>query len=502
MEKKCVLIIDDDSTNRESVKNIFEGIYSFVEAESAARGLRLINDDVDKYAAVFLDTVMTDMEAPGLLELLNERGITERVPTFLITAKETSELCKHAYELGVVDVIGKPAVPHVVRRRVQSAVELFELRDKLSRQTEEQEEQLNESAEIIDELHRTTIEVLASAIEHREVESGAHTRRMYDITKYILSNTSFGDGFTEDEINNIAIGSILHDVGKIAISDIVLNKPGKLTEHEYNYIKQHTVKGAAILEELIRMRAHPSYEYAVDIALHHHERWDGGGYPDGLSGEEITPWAQVVAIADVYDAMMTPRVYKPSIDADAVLKAIVSGECGAFNPKLIECFLEAEPELRSWYSDIQAGDGKSVEPVLHDASDLVLLSVAIESAFDMVMCVNLTQNNYYVVDHDRLATHIEHNDGVFDELIENGANFVPKSHRDLFVKTFSRENLLSAYENGKKTVALTHPQCVENGEVRYVVTTVIFFDDPRNGDVREITLSRYLDNTHVELSID
>ena len=248
-----------------------------------------------------------------------------------------------------MDVISKPVVPYVVQRRVQSVIELFQARRQLSRTVESQRERLLRQAEEIIALNQGMVEALATAIEFRSEESGDHVRRIHDITKCLLSETALGRDLESEAIEEIALASILHDVGKIAVPDAILNKPGRLTAEEFEIMKTHTVQGAALLDRIPQLRRHRAYRYAVDIARHHHERWDGKGYPDGLKGDEISLWAQVVSLADVYDALSCKRVYKDAFPRERVLEMIRDGECGTFNPELLRCFFEVEEKLSGLY---------------------------------------------------------------------------------------------------------------------------------------------------------
>ncbi len=508
--KNCMLIVDDDFINREILKNIFVDCYCFEEAENGREGLEKIEKLKDSLCAIILDVNMPVMDGMELLTELYHLRIPQVIPTFLITSNEEYNLAKRAYEMGVMDLIQKPVTPFVVQRRVQSVVELYRARDALRNTVNRQSEQLQQNADTIDALHRNTIEALASAIEFRDMESGEHTNRIYGITKYILSNTAMGDGFSEEEIENIAIGSIMHDIGKIAVSDVILNKPGRLTPEEFEVMKTHTVKGANLMERLFDVQTHDAYRYACDIARHHHERWDGNGYPDGLKGDEITVWSQVVSIADVYDALISPRVYKKPFSPERAVEMIKGGQCGIFNPKLLNCFLEVEPEIRKWYVvDKDANDTvntvyTSVVPNLSEKReddigqpskelvDVLLMTAALKNAYDMIISVNLTKNTYYMIDYGRFGTHCAESDGMFDDLIDAGASTIPKPYDEMFKDTFSRQKLIEAYEKGKRLVRLEHPQYNDNGEINKVATLVLFMEDPRNGDLREITLSRYI----------
>ncbi len=500
-DRNCILIVDDDFINRTVMKNIFPPQYRVEEAENGRDGLARVDELYDSLCAILLDIDMPEINGIDMLRMLNERGITNKLPVFMITANDEYNVARESYELGAMDVINKPVVPFVILRRMQSVLELFHAREDLQSKVQGQERQLRENADTIDELHKNTIQALASAIEFRDIESGEHINRIYDITKCILMETSMGDGFTNEEIEGMAIGSIMHDVGKIAISDVILNKPGKLTEEEYNTVKTHTVKGADLLAEISKTQNHPAYKYAEDIARHHHERWDGRGYPDGLRGDEITIWSQVVSIADVYDALLSPRVYKKAIEPDAAVSMIINGECGVFNPELVEAFLTVEPKMRRWYSDGEftkasadtkrtSVPGKHREPT--DAVSIMHLIDAIKSAYDMIISVNLTQNTYVMIDHENFYSHRDNTDGVFDELMISARELIPQTHRDAFYGTFSRQALLRSFTNGKKTVSLEYPEYSDDGTVRQVSTTVIFQEDYRNGDVLEFTLTKYV----------
>ncbi len=518
-EKNCILIIDDDFINRELLKNIFSSQYSFEEAINGKDGLLKIREHKEKLCAIILDVEMPEVTGIELLEIIEKEGVTERVPTFLITVHDDDALVENAYRMGVVDVISKPVTPIIIQKRVKTVIELFNARERLNETVKIQEKKISENVKAIDELHRGTLEALATAIEFRDMESGQHVSRIYGMAKYILKYTSFGDGLSDTEIEDIARGSIMHDVGKIAISDVILNKPGRLTKEEFEIMKQHTVKGAELLFQISEIQEHDSYKYAADIARHHHERWDGNGYPYGLKGDDISIAAQVVSIIDVYDALVSERVYKKAFSADKAVDMIKNGECGVFNPKLIDCFVEAEPVIRKWYaSDAEdeilselTEDAVKINAVYNSALngvertsstnaviDVMLLMTAVQTAYDMIICANLTKNSYYMIDYDRFLTHCAASDGVFDELIEFGSSTIPVSHRREFHDTFCRENLIKEFESGKKSVKLEHPQYSDDGKLHWVLTKVLFMHDSRSGDLMQITLSQYIDDEYAE----
>ena len=344
-----ILVIDDDEINQGILDNLFSAFYRVEEAENGRIGLEKIRTDPEGYCAVLLDVVMPEMDGLEVLRALQAAELLEKIPVFLITAEASDATMKEAYRLGVMDVISKPVVPYVVLRRVNSVVELFRARKRLGNVVERQQSELLVQAQKIIDLNQGMIESLAAAIEFRNGESGQHVRRIHDITKSLLSDTDLGAGLSKEQIQQIAQASIMHDVGKIAIPDAILNKPGRLTPEEFEIMKTHTTQGGFLLEKIPQLRENGVYHYAYDIARHHHERWDGRGYPDGLKGDEISLGAQIVSLADVYDALSCKRVYKDAFPRERVLQMIRDGECGVFNPELLDRFFSVEEELQRMY---------------------------------------------------------------------------------------------------------------------------------------------------------
>ena len=348
-EPKTILIVDDDPINRKVLTKVFSPYYTIKEAENGREGLTQILEPSNRLCAILLDVMMPGMNGIEVLMKLKDQNLTEKIPVFLITSETGLSIVQGAYELGVMDVISKPVVPYVVLRRVRSVIELFEAREHLSGVVESQNIALLEQQKKIIQLNQGMIEALATAIEFRNEESGGHVQRISTITRIILENTVFGVGLSEEEIENIALASIMHDVGKITIPDAVLCKPGKLTSEEFEVMKSHTTKGVDLLESIPQLHDSGIYDYARDIARHHHERWDGSGYPDGLAGDEISLWAQVVSLADVYDALSSDRIYKPAFPRAKVIEMILGGQCGQFNPDLLESFFSVEDQIFELY---------------------------------------------------------------------------------------------------------------------------------------------------------
>jgi len=352
-----ILIVDDDPVNRKILGKLFGAFYEVMEAEDGYAGMEQILNAGNRLCAILLDVMMPGMDGIEVLRKLKKLGLMEKIPVFLITSDSSAGVMKEAYELGVMDVISKPVVSYMVVKRVQSIVELFEARKYLHSMVEKQNIMLLEQANKIIRLNQGMIEALATAIEFRNEESGGHVQRISKITRLLLENTVCGKGMKEKEIDNIALAAVMHDVGKITIPDAVLTKPGKLTAEEYAVMKSHTTKGVVILESIPQLRDSEIYDYACDIARHHHERWDGRGYPDGLKGNEISIWSQVVSLADVYDALICRRVYKPPFPREKVREMISTGQCGSFNPQLLDNFWSIEDMVFELYEELPEAQG-------------------------------------------------------------------------------------------------------------------------------------------------
>ena len=224
-----ILIVDDDEFNRAILDNLFSRFYQTEEAENGRIGLDKIKECPEKYSAILLDAMMPEMDGLEVLENLKKEGLNDKIPVFLITAEASDSVMREAYRLGVMDVISKPVVPYVVERRVNSVVELFRARKQLSTRVDVQASELLQKEHRISSLNRGLFEALAAAIEFRNGESGEHVRRIHDITRFLLTRTDLGEGMSEEEISNIALASVMHDVGKIAIPDEILNKPARHT---------------------------------------------------------------------------------------------------------------------------------------------------------------------------------------------------------------------------------------------------------------------------------
>ncbi len=339
---KTILIVDDIEINRTILAAIFCEEYNTVEAENGQQAINLLHSG-RKFSAVLLDLLMPEVNGIGVLTDMNKSGTIENVPVFLITAADSQEMLLEGYNLGAIDVITKPFLSQFLKCRVNNVVELYAHRNDLERIVAEQVERLNH-------INRSVVETLATLIEFRDCESGQHVKRICELTRILMTEVS--NDYPEyhlqpDEIENIVTSSILHDIGKIAIPDNILNKPGRLTPEEFEIMKQHTVRGCELLQDIPDIIDAGIYNYSYDICRHHHERWDGKGYPDGLSGDDISIWAQVVSVADVYDALTSERVYKKAFSPEKAVDMIFNGECGTFNPKVLFAFKKSLGRIQS-----------------------------------------------------------------------------------------------------------------------------------------------------------
>ena len=349
MEKKDILIVDDMEINRAILSQIFADRNQILEGENGLEAVQILEERREHIAAVLLDILMPVMDGFQVMEKMKDMGLMEKIPVFLITADSSEESMRRGYQLGAMDSIEKPIVPYFVRRRVESVMELFAARERLSHVVELQGQKLRRQEQEILNLNYSIIESLSTAIEFRSGESGEHVKRIRRLTRLLLEELGRTGKkeyvFSDREIQEISQASIMHDVGKIAISDLILNKPGRLTDEEFEIMKSHTVMGCQVLEQIPQYKNNRLYQYAYDICRHHHERWDGKGYPDGLKGREITVWSQVVSVADVFDALTNKRVYKPAIPVPEAMDMIFTGQCGAFNPELLEALEKILPQI-------------------------------------------------------------------------------------------------------------------------------------------------------------
>lgn len=334
MEKQKILIVDDSEMNRALLLDILEEQYDIVEAQNGAEAISILSERWAEFSLLLLDIMMPVMDGFEVLATINQYHWSDNFAIIMISADDSPANIKRAYDLGAFDYINRPFDPAIVHRRISSTMPLYARRQRLekiiAKQIEEQEQN-----------NKLMISILSHIVESRNGESGLHILHVNTITKYLLKRlVLYTDQYSlsKEDISLISVASSLHDIGKIAIPDEILNKPGRLTDEEFAIMKTHSMLGANILSELpAEMRDAPLVKVAYEICRWHHERYDGRGYPDGLKGDDIPISAQVVAMADVYDALTSERCYKKAFTHKEALKMILEGQCGTFNPLLLQC---------------------------------------------------------------------------------------------------------------------------------------------------------------------
>lgn len=362
-EKKTLLIADDAELNRILLRQIFEEQFQVLEAEDGDQTIKMLDERKDEISLLFLDLVMPGKTGLEVLKHMLDKGYMKTIPVIMITGEATAETDEKAYEYGASDIIYKPFNARVIRRRTLNILELFENRIHIEKKLEKRTKQLMESREKLEKNNEFLINALSSVVEFRSLESGEHIKRVKFFTRIFLTYLKqFYPEYrlSQDQINMIVNASALHDIGKIAIPDSILLKPAKLSKDEFDEMKKHTVYGCEILDKF-RQEDSEFYRYCYDICRYHHERYDGNGYPDRKKGEEIPIWAQVVSIADVYDALISMRVYKTPYATDTAFQMILDGECGVFSPKILDCFQMAKPILLETSDKLSFADFNVVE---------------------------------------------------------------------------------------------------------------------------------------------
>ena len=340
--KQKILIVDDSEINRAMLKEILGEGYEYLEAENGLRAIEILRRRTD-IALVLLDLIMPEMDGFDVLRVMQCYAWQEEIPVIVISAAEDNRSVERAYDMGVADYIRRPFERVMVLRRVKNALMLYAKQKRLTRLVTDQVYEKEHNGVLM-------ISILSHVVEFRNSESGQHVlhiRTLTDLLLHQLVQKTDRYQLDESDISLISTASALHDIGKIMIPEEILNKPGRLTEEEYATIKTHTTEGARILKGLAIGQDEPLVKVAHAICRWHHERWDGGGYPDRLKGDEIPIAAQVVALADVYDALTSERCYKQAYSHEKAVDMILHGECGSFNPLLMECLKESSELLRT-----------------------------------------------------------------------------------------------------------------------------------------------------------
>ena len=345
MEKRNLpqlLVVDDSEMNREILKEILGKEYQILEACDGEEALKMLEQYGTEISLVLLDIIMPKMDGFEVLAYMNRDKWIEDIPVIMISSEGSESYIRRAYELGASDYISRPFDAKVVYQRVINMIKLYAKQRRLIHLVTDQiyEKEKN---------NRMMTGILSQIVEFRNGESGLHVLHINILTQLLLEKLmrkSENYDLSWSQQHMIATASALHDIGKIGIDEKILNKPGKLTKEEFEAMKQHTIIGARMLDSLEMYHDEEMMKYAYEICRWHHERYDGKGYPDGLKGEEIPISAQVVSLADVYDALVSDRVYKKAYSHEKAIEMILNGECGMFNPLLLECLVEIQDKVR------------------------------------------------------------------------------------------------------------------------------------------------------------
>lgn len=342
--KQKILIADDSEMNRELLAAILEEEYDIIQVNDGVQAVDCLQRQAEEISLLLLDIVMPHMDGFEVLSYMNKEHWIDSIPVVIISSENSPIYIKRGYDLGATDFIEKPFDANMVLRRSANAILLGAKQRRMTSIVSNQIYEREKSSKLM-------INILSHIVEFRNGESGLHVLHIQTITEMLLrqlvqkENNRYA--LSKEQIRMITTASALHDIGKISIPDEILNKPGRLTAEEFAVIKGHSMAGANMLSELpLDQKEEPLVKTAYEICRWHHERYDGGGYPDGLKGEEIPVSAQVVALADVYDALTSERCYKDAYSHEKAIEMILAGQCGAFNPLMLECLLDISSSLK------------------------------------------------------------------------------------------------------------------------------------------------------------
>ena len=341
-EKPQILLVDDSEMNRLILAEILQGDYRILEAKDGRECMDALQAEAGNIALVLLDINMPVMDGFEVLKAMNANHTIEDIPVIMISSDDSDAAIRRSYELGASDYVNRPFDARIVYRRVTNTIKLYAKQRRLVQMVSDQIRARENNTDML-------VGVLSHIVEFRNGESGAHVRHIRIITELLLHRLleiSSQYPITAEQQDNIPLASALHDIGKIGIDEKILNKPGKLTPEEFEVVKTHSMLGAEMLHQLEDFNEQPLLQTAYEITRWHHERWDGRGYPDGLKGDAIPISAQLVALADVYDALTSERCYKKAFSHEKAVQMILNGECGAFNPLLLQCLTDVQTDLK------------------------------------------------------------------------------------------------------------------------------------------------------------
>ena len=341
-DRQKILVVDDSEMNREILIEMLKEEFEIIEAEDGRQGLKLLRKYGKKISVVLLDIVMPVMDGFEVLTVMNRNHMIDDIPVIMISSEESETYIRRAFNFGVSDYISRPFDCDVVYQRVFNTIKPYAKQRRLVAMVSDQMKEKEKNNQMM-------VEVLSQIVEFRNGESGLHVLHIKTLTEMLIEQlVQKTDQYklSPNDCHMIATASAFHDIGKIGIDEKILNKPGKLTPDEFEQMKQHTLIGASMLEKMDRYKDEPLITIAYQICRWHHERYDGRGYPDKLAGEEIPISAQVVSLADVYDALISERAYKKAFSHEKAMEMILGGECGTFNPMLLDILVEMQDKIK------------------------------------------------------------------------------------------------------------------------------------------------------------
>ena len=355
--KRNILIIDNTSRSRNLLKDSLRDHFMCFDVDTGEKGLKVIKEVGNRFSAVLINLVMSRVSAATILAEMNNLKLIPGLPVLVMIPAKAADEEKSCYQQGAVDVIHKPYDASSVVRHVKRAIDMQVRLKKdstgadpvtvLSRMIMEQSRDIERQRDNNNHI----VDAICTIVEFRHLESGFHMQRIREFTRILASlvmNNYPEYKITPDKIDIIVQAAAWHDIGKLVIPDAIILKPGRLTPDEFDVMKSHTTRGAEILETMLDKNDEEVFSICSDVARHHHEKFDGGGYPDKLSGDLISMPAQICGLADIYDALNSDRAYKAAVPPDRAFEMIVGGETGAFNPKLINCFKMGRAELEGY----------------------------------------------------------------------------------------------------------------------------------------------------------
>lgn len=383
---QTIMIVDDEEINRVTLEAGFADLYETIRAADGVEAVRYLNSGI-QIDAILLDLNMPALNGFDVLSFMNKTGSITKIPVFVVTGTNNPAILNTAFNLGAVDVVEKPYNIQVLRRRLVNIIELFRQRRNFAAIVEEQ--LAGSKAQ-----NKKLVQAMADMVEFRCKESGVHVKNICAFTRILMSALIKEDEqyrYLKDDIEAISFAACLHDIGKNAIPDFVLSKKGLLTEQEFALLQTHTIRG---YEQIIAFKdiLEPTlYNYSLDIVRHHHERYDGKGYPDGLEGDKITIWSQIVGVSDAYNALTGERCYQEAYDHDTAVKMILNGDCGTFSPQILDLFIRHADTLNNMRLSIannSVGARRKVLIIDDSEIDRQLLQSILETEFDVISVDN------------------------------------------------------------------------------------------------------------------